>query len=111
MGVGVGVGVAVAGAVKEGPFFTEDISTAAFLTKHTNKQTNLVGLEFSLETKNFFFQVRRRRCAWAGSRALGLVVGFDADRVFCMYLVSHVVCLCYPVPLVPAHKTPKKKEN
>jgi uncharacterized membrane protein YdfJ with MMPL/SSD domain len=42
VGVGVGVAVAVAVAVEEGPFFTEDISTTAFLTKHTNKQTNLV---------------------------------------------------------------------
>ncbi len=64
-----------------------------------------------LRQRIFFFQVRKRRCAWAGSPAIGLVVGFDADRVFCMYLVSHVVCLCYPVPLVPARKTPKKKEN
>jgi hypothetical protein len=39
----MGVGVAVAVAVEEGPFFTEDISTAAFLTKHTNKQTNKSG--------------------------------------------------------------------
>jgi hypothetical protein len=97
------------------PHFKPALQAIALGRSETQNEFDVTPLKKDNLSNNLrrIFQVRKSRCAWEGSRAIGLVEGFDADQVFCMYLWIHVACPHYPFPLVPAKKviTQKHKET